>query len=150
MLKENNQTIPAILTTRLFNHPIQIVFNAWSDPGLLAQWWGPKGFSNTFQMFEFKAGGQWKFTMHGPDGTDYANECRFIEIKSPHKIVLEHIQPVHQFKVVASFEELNSSTQLSFSMQFDLLSEYEKLKDLIAAANEENFDRLENVLLNQK
>ncbi len=150
MLKENKETVPAIITTRVFNHPKKKVFNAWSDPELLAQWWGPKDFSNTFHVFEFNAGGQWKFTMHGPGGTDFDNVCKFIEIEEPDKIILEHVEPVHKFKVTSTFEELNNCTRLIFSMQFDLLSEYEKLKDFIAAANEENFDRLENVLLNQK
>ncbi|OSZ76885.1 hypothetical protein CAP36_10645 [Chitinophagaceae bacterium IBVUCB2] len=150
MQRENKTVVPEIITIRLFNHPINQVFNAWADPQLLAQWWGPKGFSNTFHEFDFTAGGEWKFTMHAPDGTDYFNECRFVEIKSPDKIVLEHIEPIHTFTVTATFEELNKSTRLSFSMQFDLLSEYEKLHHFIAAANEENFDRLEYVLQHQK
>ena len=150
MQKESKIFVPEIITTRIFKYPRNTVFHAWSDPQLLAQWWGPKGFSNAFHVFEFKVGGQWKFTMHAPDGTTYANEFRFIKIESPDKIILEHLEPIHTFKVTATFEELNNSTRLSFIMQFDLLSEYEKLKDFIAIANEENFDRLENVLLNQK
>ena len=47
--------------------------DAFSDPVRLARWWGPAGFTNTFTICEFKPGGQWSFTMHGPDGTNYPN-----------------------------------------------------------------------------
>ena len=49
------------------------IFAAFSDPVRLARWWGPAGFTNTFTICEFKPGGQWSFTMHGPDGTNYPN-----------------------------------------------------------------------------
>ena len=47
------------------------VFGAMKDPVRLAQWWGPAGFSNRFDVFEFHSGGKWIFSMIGPDGTRY-------------------------------------------------------------------------------
>lgn len=145
MLKENN-TIPEIISARFFNYSPEIVFRAWSNPDLLKQWWGPKGFTNTFHGFEFKTGGRWKFTMHSPDGTDYHNENRFMEIRIPEKIIFEHIEPVHTFKATIDFEEVGDTTRVAFSMLFTSADEFEKVKDFIAVANEENFDRLETVL----
>jgi uncharacterized protein YndB with AHSA1/START domain len=57
-----------IVTTRVFDAPRALVFEAWTDPEQLKQWWGPRGFSNTFQLFEMKPGGLWQYTMHGPNG----------------------------------------------------------------------------------
>lgn len=56
---------------------VEQVFAAFSDPGRLARWWGPAGFTNTFTNCEFKAGGRWSFIMHGPDGKNYKNEIVF-------------------------------------------------------------------------
>ena len=58
------------------------IFAAISTPDRLARWWGPAGFTNTFSLCEFKAGGRWAFVMHGPDGANYANENRFTEIEA--------------------------------------------------------------------
>lgn len=141
---------PAIVTTRLFTYKREFVFNAWSNPHLLAQWWGPHGFTNTIHEFDFKENGSWKLTMYGPDGTAYHNVNRFTEITAPEKIAFEHLEPVHGFTANVFFDETRENTLLIFTMHFDKVSEYEKLKDFIAVANEENFDRLEKVLFQQK
>lgn len=57
----------SITQTRVIAAPRELVWTAWTDPLQLGQWWGPKGFSVTTDLFEFRAGGSWKFTMHGPD-----------------------------------------------------------------------------------
>ena len=59
--------------SRLFDAPRSLVFEAWTDPKHLAHWWGPNGFSLTTHSFDFRAGGVWRFVMHGPDGRDYQN-----------------------------------------------------------------------------
>lgn len=66
-----------IVTIRNFNFSRTQVFEAWSNPDLLKEWWGPKGFTNTFHLFDFKVGGRWSFVMHGPDKGNYVNECTF-------------------------------------------------------------------------
>lgn len=146
MLDRNKEQVPPIVNTRVFPFTRERVFTAWSDPDILARWFGPKGFTNTIHLFTFRNGGPWKLTMHGPDGTDYHNENIFLEIIRPGKIVYRHLEPVHTFTSTVLFEENAGSTRLVLSMVFDQHQEYEKVKDFIQAANEENFDRLENVL----
>jgi uncharacterized protein YndB with AHSA1/START domain len=70
----NEHSERQIVTERVFNASRETVFSAWTHPELLKQWWDPKGFTNTFHEFDLRAGGHWKFTMHGPDGGNYANE----------------------------------------------------------------------------
>lgn len=135
-----------IITRRVFHYSREQVFAAWTDPQLLAQWWGPRGFTNTIHEFDLKPGGKWKFTMHGPGGTDYLNENRFTEIIAPETISFKHIEPVHVFMATVIFEWAGDSTHLAFSMKFESAEEFERVKDFIAVANEENFDRLESVL----
>lgn len=135
-----------IVTTRTIEAPRARVYRAWSDPALLARWWGPKGFTNTFHAFEFRPGGAWKFTMHAPDGTDYHNESEFVEMRAPERIVFDHLRPMHRFRVTAKFDEHGAQTTVTFRMTFDTAEECERVKGFVVEANEQNFDRLEIVL----
>ena len=55
--------------TRVFDAPREVVFKAWTDPQLLAQWWGPKGFTNPVCELDARPGGAIRVHMRGPDGT---------------------------------------------------------------------------------
>ncbi len=69
-----------IVTTRLFDAPHERVFAAWSSSAHLEKCWGPRGFKTTPHAFEFRVGGEWRLTMHGPDGRDYVNRLVFEEL----------------------------------------------------------------------
>jgi uncharacterized protein YndB with AHSA1/START domain len=88
-------------------------------PKLLAQWWGPKGFTNTFHQFDLSPNGQWNYIMHSPDGVYYPNKSIFVEINRPDRIVLCHISPVYVFQITADFKDLDSQTHLTFSQRFE-------------------------------
>jgi len=148
MATENMDNISdrQITTIRIFNAPREIVFSAWTNPELLKQWWGPKGFTNTFHGFDLRPGGNWKFIMHGPDGGNYHNESTFIEINEPERIILKHISKPH-FQLTASFEEVDKTkTKLTFQQLFETVEVYNKVKVYAVDANEENMDRLDAVL----
>jgi uncharacterized protein YndB with AHSA1/START domain len=117
-----------IVSTRVFDAPRELVFKVWSDPQHLANWWGPKGFSTTTSLFEFKPGGVWRFVMHGPDGTDYQNKITFVEIVEPQRIIYRHggdrgpedrdVEPVN-FQVTVTFEREGAGrTRLHMRMVF--------------------------------
>lgn len=135
-----------IVSTRIFNVSNELLYRAWTEPNHLKNWWGPKGFTNTFHEFDFRVGGKWSFTMHGPDKGNYANECEFIKIEKPFLIAWKrHSQPL--FQVVAIFDKVDDNkTQLVFKMLFSTASECEKLKKFVVDKNEENFDKLETEL----
>ncbi|HKV08818.1 MAG TPA: SRPBCC family protein [Thermoanaerobaculia bacterium] len=135
-----------IVTTRVFNVPRERLFRAWTDPEQLAQWWGPKGFTNTFQEFDLRLGGSWRFVMRGPNGVEHPNENVFVEIVEPERLVLHHLGPVHEFLATFLFEDLGGRTRLVWSMLFASAEEYEKMKSFVPTANEQNLDRLEAVL----
>lgn len=79
-------------TSRLYPFTSAQIFAAFANADRLATWWGPDGFSNTFEIFEFKAQGRWKFVMHGPNGRDYPNDSVFLEA-SQHRIIVRHVSP---------------------------------------------------------
>ena len=135
-----------IVSRRIIAAPRDVVFQAFSDPAQLARWFGPKGFTNTFHAFELRPGGAWRFTMHGPDGANYENQNRFTEIVPPERIIYQHLQPMHSFSMTMTFAEQSGKTELTWRMVFESAAEVAKLRGFIAAANEQNFDRLETHL----
>lgn len=142
-LKEVNPK--AIYNSRLINASPEKVFYTFAEAKLLQNWWGPKGFTNTFNEFNFIKDGVWDFVMHSPDGTDYNNKCVFLEITKPNKIVIEHIPSPH-FILTVTFEEKNGKTMIYWEQLFDTVEIKNNIEKLIGNANEENLDRLENVL----
>ena len=138
-----------IVNTRVFAAPRAAVFDAFANPTLLAQWWGPHGFTNTINRFEFRPAGAWHLIMHGPDGANYENESQFVEMSRPERIVFEHLRPMHWYRMTMTFVEAGrGETQVTWRMVFHRTAENEKIKPFIHAANEQNFDRLEACLKN--
>lgn len=128
-------------TSRAFPAPPASVFDAIQDPARLARWWGPEGFTNTFHTFEFREGGSWIFTMHGPDGTDYPNQSEFLEIV-PHALVrIRHLNQPH-FELSMSLEPHAAGTLLSWVGVFENSEFAEKMRQFLETANEQNLDRL--------
>jgi uncharacterized protein YndB with AHSA1/START domain len=104
-----------IETTRIIAAPRELVWKAWTELQHLATWWGPTGFSTTTQSHELRVGGQWRFTMHGPDGRDYQNLITFLEVQAPERLVYKHggardIEPVN-FTTTVTFEALPGTPQ---------------------------------------
>jgi uncharacterized protein YndB with AHSA1/START domain len=135
-----------IVTTRVIPAPRGRVYAAWSDPALLQRWWGPNGFTNTFEVFDLRPGGDWRFVMHGPDGTDYRNHSIFREIRPGELLAFDHLGPMHRFGVRATFYDLGGGTLVRFRMRFTDAAECGRVRAFVAPANEQNFDRLEAVL----
>ena len=107
-----------LLLERTLNAPIDIVWEAWTNPDHIANWWGPNGFSNTISKMDFKVGGEWNLVMLAPDGTNYDNRSIFEEIIPLKKIVYKHIsQPL----IIATidFEDLGEKTGLRWHMLFE-------------------------------
>jgi uncharacterized protein YndB with AHSA1/START domain len=107
---------------RVFNAPRDLVFDVWTDPKHVAQWWGPTGFSTTIQEMDVRAGGTWRLVMHGPDGTDYKNRIVFLEVVKPERLVYKHepekgTEPV-TFETTVTFADRGGKTELTMRMLF--------------------------------
>jgi uncharacterized protein YndB with AHSA1/START domain len=76
-----------IIISRVLHAPRELVWEAWTNPKHVVNWWGPRGFTNTTKRHEFRVGGYWEHTMHGPDGTNYPNKAKFLEIVPLERIV---------------------------------------------------------------
>lgn len=137
-----------VFSSRVLNFPVEKVYEAFANPIHLKNWWGPKGFSNTFHEFELKPEGKWILTMHGPENGNYENSSIF-KIVEPLKLISwkRNSQPIFDMEV--RFKKLDDKqTEISFRMIFDSQEACEKIKNFVLPKNEENFDRLEHEMLN--
>jgi uncharacterized protein YndB with AHSA1/START domain len=133
----------ACVHDRLIEAPPERVFRALSDPDRLVRWWGPKGFSSTFDVCELRPGGAWRFVMHGPDGIDYFNESVFLEVAAPERVVLEHLGGFHHFLLTITLEPEGRGTRVGWRQVFDTVEHRERVAPVVLEANEQNLDRLE-------
>ena len=111
-----------LVFTRVFDAPRELVFEAWTNPKHLAQWWGPRGFTNTIHEMNVRPGGVWRLVMHGPDGVDYHNKMVFLEVVKPERLVYKHqpedgYEPV-DFEVTVTFAKWGNKTGLTLRMVF--------------------------------
>jgi uncharacterized protein YndB with AHSA1/START domain len=144
-MSEINNLEAVVYNERVFAFTPQEIFAAFQNPEQLAKWWGPKGFTNTFEQFEFRPGGHWVFVMHGPNGVNYPNENVFDEIHSNEKIVIRHIWDPH-FTLTVTLAAQNGGTLLRWEQEFETVELAAKLRGMCQPANEENLDRLQTVL----
>lgn len=129
--------------SRQIEAPREQVFRAFSQPERLARWWGPDGFSSTFETFDLRQGGAWRFVMHGPNGTDYPNKNVFRELEPPSRVVIEHLSDVHHFFLTITFEARGSQTLVGWRQLFDSVEHKEEVAAIVQQANEQNLNRLQ-------
>lgn len=117
------------------------VFAAFADPQSLARWWGPAGFTNTFEVCDFTPGGTWSFVMHSPDGTNYPNENRFAEIVPAAKVVVQHVSEP-KFYLTVTLAPSAGGTTVSWAQAFESAETASRVEHIVVPANEQNLDRL--------
>jgi uncharacterized protein YndB with AHSA1/START domain len=117
-------TYPEILTTRIFDASPALVWQAWTEPEKIVRWWGPEGFTTTIHEMDFREGGKWEFTMHGPDGTDYPNHKIFVEISHLQRLVLLHDGPPRHSMTI-TFEPHGAGTKLTMRHLFEDRNAYD-------------------------
>lgn len=119
-----------ISLTRVFDAPRELVFDAWTDPEQVVQWWGPRGFTTTIHEMDVRPGGIWRFVMHGPDGTDYDNRVEFVEVTKPARLVYNHGPDGESegpsFRVTVTFDEEGGKTRLTLRLVFASVAERDR------------------------
>ena len=76
-----------LVMTREFDAPRELVFKVWTETKYVAQWWGPKGFTNPMCEMDVGAGGSIRIHMRAPDGVVYPMTGVFEEIAPPERLV---------------------------------------------------------------
>src|SRR6478609_3510671 len=115
---KSNTADREITVSRLLKAPIELVWEVWTSPEHIKNWWGPDGFTNTISKMDIKSGGEWDLVMHGPDGTDYKNKSVFKEVVKHKKLVYEHVSSP-KFIATVEFEAQGGKTLLNWQMLFE-------------------------------
>jgi uncharacterized protein YndB with AHSA1/START domain len=107
-----------ILVVRVFEAPRDLVWKAWTDPRRLAQWWGPRGFTNPVCEADARPGGRWRIVMRGPDGAEYPHGGRYIEVAAPERLVMTNAlegdyHPFGENVWTVTFEEVDGRTTVT-------------------------------------
>lgn len=136
--------------TRLLDAPRDLVWEVWTNPEHIKNWWGPEGFTNTIDKMEVRPGGVWEFTMHGPDGTDYRNVHVYVELVKPERIVLNHVTGP-KFTMTATFTEEGNKTRIHLHSLFESDEQLAHVIQVFKAdvGMKQNVDRLEAYLAGQ-
>lgn len=138
---------------RLYEAPVQAVWDAWTDPAQVAKWWGPRGFSLTTHSKDLRAGGHWAYTMHGPDGTDYPNKTIYHEVIEHQRLVYDHggnDERPPMFRVCVDFIDLGGTTRMEMTMTFATPEALAEGRNIISHHNgNSTWDRLAEFLAEQ-
>ncbi|MGZ3864476.1 MAG: SRPBCC family protein [Bacteroidia bacterium] len=139
-----------ISVERLLNAPVELVWEVWTDPEHIKNWWGPVGFTNTIDKMEVKEGGIWEFVMHGPDGTDYKNKSVFTKIEKHKRICMEHVSgPKFSFEIV--FTPQGNKTLMQWTNTFESAEQLQEVVKVFKAdvGLQQNAEKLEEYLKKQ-
>ncbi len=140
-----------IVVERLIHTPRALVFKAFSDVEHIGNWWGPNGFKTTTHEFDFRIGGVWRHTMHGPDGTDYPNYSVFTEIREPELISYNcGTSPDEKFwfHSTISFEARGNDTNVRLRLLLASTDLYQEvIKHGAVEGGQQTLERLEKHLL---
>lgn len=133
--------------TRAYALPPSELWKYFTEPDKLVDWWGPDGFTNTIHTMEVKEGGEWRMTMHGPDGTNYPNRAVYTIIEPGKKLVFIHFNP--DFTTTLLFTENGAETQLEWTMAFATT----EMRDIVVKAHhadkglEQNLAKLQKLIV---
>ena len=119
-----------ITITRLFDAPRTVVFKAWTDAMQLAQWWGPKGFTNPACEIDARVGGAIRIHMLAPNGQVYPMKGEIREIVPPERLVFinnavdQAGNPIIEGLTTVSFADEGDKTKLTLHTRGSAMVEY--------------------------
>jgi len=148
---KNDTSDRELIITRLLNAPRELVWDVFTTPEHIKNWWGPNGFTNTIDKMDVKPGGEWEFIMHGPDGTDYKNKSIYKEIIRPERIVFEHVSGP-KFIATITFTAEGNKTHLKWHMLFESAEQFQQVVKTFKADEglKQNIVKLEEYLAGVK
>ena len=139
-----------LVATRTFDGPARILFEAWTKPELIMQWWMPKSFGMSFLSCEtdVRTGGSYRFVFSHPASEQpMAFFGRYIEVTPPSRLVWTNEEEADGAVTTATFEENHGATRV---VVHDLYPSKAALDAAIASGSSgawpEQFDELDDLL----
>lgn len=118
-------TLPSeteIRFTRFFNRSRHLLFEAWTRPEHVRQWWGCDGSSISVCEIDLRVGGLWKLVIRMPDGSEHPFHGAYREIVPGERLVYSECYDVPQvgspeWLTTVSFEEVEGKTLLTHTIR---------------------------------
>lgn len=163
MSQKNNPTVTVtrpsgqeFVAERIFDAPRELVWQAWTKPEHLAQWWGPKGWTLPVCEVDFRQGGIWLYCMRSPEGETSWGKAVYQEIVEPERLIYldsfvdEHGNPIDgapEMLITVTFEDLGGKTRLATHAQFPSAAALEATLEMgMVEGLTQTWDRLEAYL----
>jgi uncharacterized protein YndB with AHSA1/START domain len=139
-----------IVTERVFDAPRERVFDAFTNPDLIPEWWGPRGITTTVEQMDVRPGGDWRFVCTDQEGKSDAFRGTYREI-TPHERVVQTFEwmgmPGHVIVETATFEDLGGRTKVSTHSLFHTTEERDgMLASGMEGGLSESYERLDELL----
>jgi uncharacterized protein YndB with AHSA1/START domain len=134
-----------VVSSRIIGAPAESVFDAYANPDTIVRWWGPAGFTLTTESIDLVEGGHWHFVFTGPDGKEYRNHLIFETIDRPRLFAVNHLSGP-KYHGTVTFEESGGNTRVTMYWTFESADLLAKIREVVVAGNEGNFDRLTEVI----
>lgn len=118
-VQQKEPPIASVSLVRVFDAPRSLVFKAWTDPKLMAKWWGPADFTNPVCELDVRPGGKIRIDMRAPDGTVHPMTGTFIEIVKLERLVFAFVAEDHdgnaliEARTLVTFEDLGGKTKIT-------------------------------------
>ncbi|WP_436515580.1 SRPBCC family protein [Ekhidna sp. To15] len=120
-------SLKTITINRLFDAPIDLVWEAWTQADHIIKWWGPDGIETKIIHHHFEVGGTWKYIMAMPGGKDFIAEGKYLEIDPPNKLVTSaNFLPMTEGVIMEVYLESESENKTEFT--FKVIHETEEYK----------------------
>ncbi len=143
-----------ITSTIVLDAPRELVFKAYTDPKLFAQWWGPRRYKNEIDTFDSRTGGSWRVIQVGDDGSRHAFRGVNHDVVAPERICATFEYegvPGHVALQTATFESVDTKTKVVAHLVFESVMD----RDGMVASGmqdgaDESMDRLAELLVELK
>lgn len=110
-----------IVMDRVVDAPRDLVWQAWTQPEHIDQWWGQDGFTTRTQEHDLRPGGVWRLVMRGPDSVDYNVRLVLHEVTPPGQLAYVHEEmagQVPEFLTTVTFEDIGGKTHVTMRSLF--------------------------------
>jgi uncharacterized protein YndB with AHSA1/START domain len=152
MSSPNNAANRTLTIKKVFEAPVKLVWEAWTNSDHVVQWWAPPGMKINVVEHSFKVCGKWKYTMPMPDGNLFISEGTYLKIEPNKKIVTTaDFKPMTEgVELHVEFEADGDKTNFTFSV-IHATEEYCKQQEKMGFYDGwgSAFTRMESVIMNQ-
>lgn len=113
-----------LIMSRVVSAPRARVWEAWTKPEQMAQWFAPKPFTLVVETMDFRDGGKFKMAMKSPDGSAFPFHGTYRDISAPSRLSWTgaFTGPVDQMTTVVEFEDLGDKTKINVRQTFHVMT----------------------------